>query len=290
MEDMSRDQAEFKEASSHNEQAIEDCPIDDQEQPKQLPLSDSSLKRKASYNNFPSGRKTPIKSAKQNPEIPICSSQELALTNPHSQNVIPDNQITYMSNTTPISEVAIHCDKTPTTFDSTPDLLSFNHVRVVLQDYYESSLIIQRVSGDSLDLESCYINLAIVEAPDQRQMEKEERKAQATIFHRMPSYEKIAKTNMKAPIPLEELFNQRKLRDGREDAPRTILVQGRAGIGKTTLCKKLVHAYQSGLWRDHFDAVHGSLYVNSKPLKHATSKISFAKNISRTIQDKKKNH
>ncbi|KAF9164130.1 hypothetical protein BGX20_001075, partial [Mortierella sp. AD010] len=60
---------------------------------------------------------------------------------------------------------------------------------------------------------------------------------------------------MMAPIPLEKLFDKRKLRDEREDVPKTILIQGRAGIGKTTLCKKLVHLYQSGLWKDRFDAV-----------------------------------
>ncbi|KAF9354413.1 hypothetical protein BGX26_007764 [Mortierella sp. AD094] len=132
---------------------------------------------------------------------------------------------------------------------------SFNHVQVALQTYYGLYLNIQRVSGERMDLNSCYINLAIVEATDQRWEEKGELKTQAAAFHRMPSYEEIYKTNTKAPIPLEKLFDKRKLRDGREDTPKTILVQGRAGIGKTTLCKKLVHAYQNGLWRDRFDAV-----------------------------------
>ncbi|KAF9343604.1 hypothetical protein BGX26_005476 [Mortierella sp. AD094] len=71
----------------------------------------------------------------------------------------------------------------------------------------------------------------------------------------MPSYEEITKTNLQDPIPLEELFNKQTLRDGREDVPKKILIQGRAGIGKTTLCKKLVHAYQSGFWKNYFDAV-----------------------------------
>jgi len=60
--------------------------------------------------------------------------------------------------------------------------------------------------------------------------------------------------NTESLIPLEHLFNKR-LRDGMKVTPKRILVQGRAGIGKTTLCKKLVHVYQSGLCWDLFDAV-----------------------------------
>ncbi|KAF9347540.1 hypothetical protein BGX26_000983 [Mortierella sp. AD094] len=216
-EDLHQDQVETMELSDHHKQAIVEHPVNPQERPKEPHL-----------------------------EMPIYPSQEVISVNPYSSKLTPDNQATSDS------EVAIHYDKTS---DSSPTLLSFNHVQVVLQTYYESSLTIQRVSGKTLSLDSCYINLAIVEAPDQRQKDKEDLKAQAAAFHRMPSYEEISQADMKAPIPLEKLFDKRKLRDGRDDMPKTILVQGRAGIGKTTLCKKLVHAYQSGLWRDRFDAV-----------------------------------
>ncbi|KAF9345394.1 hypothetical protein BGX26_003170, partial [Mortierella sp. AD094] len=158
---------------------------------------------------------------------------------------------------------------------------NIGEVCAALQAYYKPYLTVQRISGDKLDLESCYINLAIVEAPDQRLMDKMEFKANAATFHRMPSYEKIYGTNLQSTIPLEELFDERILCDGRNDVPKKILIQGRAGIGKTTLCKKLTHVYQSGLWRDHFEAVlwpHcGSHYVNLRRLKHAILRISYAK-------------
>ncbi|KAF9347438.1 hypothetical protein BGX26_001071, partial [Mortierella sp. AD094] len=233
-EDIHRNQGRFKEASNRHEVAIEDCPVDDQKRLKGPPSSELPLKRKASYNNFPVGCEAPSKSAKQFSEMPIRPSQELILARPYSPKLIPDYQATA---------------------DSAPALLSFSHVQVALQTYYEPYLTIQRVSGDTLSLESCYINLAIVEAPDQRRKEKEELKVQAAAFHRLPSFEGISKANMKGSIPLETLFDERELRDGRNGVPRAILVQGRAGIGKTTLCKKLVHAYQSGLWRDRFDVV-----------------------------------
>ncbi|KAF9111270.1 hypothetical protein BGX27_005162 [Mortierella sp. AM989] len=136
-----------------------------------------------------------------------------------------------------------------------PAPASLDEVRDALQSYYKSFLTIQRVSGETMRVGSCYINLAIVEVPGQRQKDKSELKAHAEAFHRMHSYENMPKTNMNAQISLEELFKTRKLRDGREGTPKTVLVQGRAGIGKTTLCKKLVHLVQGGLWKDRYDAV-----------------------------------
>ncbi|KAF9946612.1 hypothetical protein BGZ72_000184, partial [Mortierella alpina] len=128
-------------------------------------------------------------------------------------------------------------------------------IQSALRTYYAPDLVIQRVSGDRLDLETCFVNLVIVEAPVQREKEKRDLTEQAAVFHRIPSFEMVERANLQSPIPLEQLFNKRKLRDGKEDSPKRILVQGRAGIGKTTLCKKLVHAHQTGLWRDCFDTV-----------------------------------
>ncbi|KAF9947959.1 hypothetical protein BGZ72_010108, partial [Mortierella alpina] len=132
---------------------------------------------------------------------------------------------------------------------------SLEDVQSALKTYYERDLVILRVSGETLDLETCFVNLAIVEAPAQREKDKHDLKEQAALFYRIPSSEAVERANMEKPIPLEQLFDKRKLRDGREDIPKTILVQGRAGVGKTTLCKKLVHAHQTGLWRDRFDTV-----------------------------------
>ncbi|KAF9558678.1 hypothetical protein EC968_006884 [Mortierella alpina] len=129
-------------------------------------------------------------------------------------------------------------------------------IQSALKTYYASDLVIVRVSGQEMDLDTCCVNLAIVEAPAaQREMEKQNIEEQAAVYHRIPSFEKLEHTNTSSPIPLNLLFDKRKLRDGSEDYPKRILVQGRAGIGKTTLCKKIVHAHQTGLWRDHFDAV-----------------------------------
>ncbi|KAF9111580.1 hypothetical protein BGX27_004723, partial [Mortierella sp. AM989] len=132
---------------------------------------------------------------------------------------------------------------------------SLDDVHMALKSYYEPSLFIRRVSGDEMDLESCYINLAVIEAPGQREKDKQDLKAQSAKFRCMPSHERTEGTNLELSIPLEELFSKRKLRNGNNDVPKTILIHGRAGIGKTTLCKKLVHLSLSGQWRDNFDGV-----------------------------------
>ncbi|GJJ71758.1 hypothetical protein EMPS_04115 [Entomortierella parvispora] len=140
-----------------------------------------------------------------------------------------------------------------------------------LRTYHAPDLVILRVSGQQLDLETCFVNLAIVEASTHREKEKEDLKEQAAaflriasseedkeqpdVFDRFPSFENVMHADTQSLIPLEELFNARTLRDGKEGIPKRILVQGRAGIGKTTLCKKLVHAHQNGLWKDMFDTV-----------------------------------
>ncbi|KAF9081485.1 hypothetical protein BGX27_004881, partial [Mortierella sp. AM989] len=54
---------------------------------------------------------------------------------------------------------------------------SLDDVHEALQSYYKPLLFIRRVSGETLPLESCYINLAVVEAPGQRQKDKQDLEA-----------------------------------------------------------------------------------------------------------------
>ncbi|KAF9432133.1 hypothetical protein BGZ76_011212, partial [Entomortierella beljakovae] len=123
---------------------------------------------------------------------------------------------------------------------------TMNDVHEALMDHYSNQLIIQRVTGNKLDLESCYVNLVIVEASSQRKQDEEELKKQEEKFIRMPSFEEVSSTNTDEPIPLEEILDKRKLLDGKEGVPKRILIIGRAGVGKTTFCKKLVHTFQKG--------------------------------------------
>ncbi len=147
-----------------------------------------------------------------------------------------------------------------------PPRFSSIELREALRRHDErSDLSIQRVSGETASLEDCYINLAIVESQAQRDKDREELEKQAAAFNRLPSGEQLEATNQNKLISLDQLFARQKLRDGSEAIPKRILIQGRAGIGKTTLCKKLVYEYHHNkLWQDQFDCV---LWVPLRQLK-----------------------
>ncbi len=149
-----------------------------------------------------------------------------------------------------------------------PPKLSLINLREALYQHYQlSNLSIQRIAGDKMSLADCYINLAIVESQAQREKDKEELEKQAVNFERLPSSERqrLEATNPNKLIALEKLFDKQKLRDGSKGIPKRILIQGRAGIGKTTLCKKLVYEYhQNGLWQDQFESV---LWIPLRQLK-----------------------
>ncbi|UAW63919.1 HEAT repeat domain-containing protein [Mycoavidus sp. HKI] len=153
-----------------------------------------------------------------------------------------------------------------------PSLLELRDA--LYQHYQRSNLSIQRVSGQTTSLRNCYINLAIVESQAQREEDKKELEKQAATFERLPSSERqqLEATNPNRLIALEKLFEAQKLRNGSEGVPKRILIQGRAGIGKTTLCKKLVYEYhQNGLWQDQFESV---LWVPLRELKtHAPKRL-----------------
>ncbi len=157
---------------------------------------------------------------------------------------------------------------------SSPNLSSIDLRKALYKHYQGMNLSIQRVSGSQESLADCYINLAIVESQAQQKKDKDELKKQAVTFERLPSSERqrLEATNPNKLIALEKLFEKQKLRDGSEGIPKRILIQGRAGIGKTTLCKKLVYEYhQNGLWQEQFESV---LWVPLRHLKtHAPKRL-----------------
>ncbi|KAF9164131.1 hypothetical protein BGX20_001076 [Mortierella sp. AD010] len=112
----------MKEPSNHLEQAIEDHTTNTQGPPRELPLSEPSLKRKASCNDFSTGRETPIKSAKRISQTPIFSSQETTSASSYLSKLIPDSLA--ISN----SMVPICHDKILITSDLSPTLLNFDHM------------------------------------------------------------------------------------------------------------------------------------------------------------------
>ncbi|RDW60574.1 hypothetical protein BP6252_11957 [Coleophoma cylindrospora] len=134
--------------------------------------------------------------------------------------------------------------------------------------YTEDRLKIDRLSGERLMMEQCYINLAIVEQPRVDAASSGE-----------PGNQEISPTSshsslrarLRVETPAEDiqvelgtLFDPRKGPNGLIAQPKRIMIRGRAGVGKTTLCKKIIHDFQQGAWNDIF---HRILWVPLRKLK-----------------------
>ncbi|KAF9352391.1 hypothetical protein BGX26_009775 [Mortierella sp. AD094] len=133
-----------------------------------------------------------------------------------------------------------------------PKSCSMNQVSNALYAYYKPHIVIQRVSGKELNPGSCFINLAIMEAVGQHNKDEYEARDQALSIRHVQCHKG---EDIQALIPLESLFDKRKLRNEKEGIPKRIMIYGDAGIGKTTLCKKMVHMFHTGLWKGQFDTM-----------------------------------
>ncbi|CAA6825024.1 MAG: Unknown protein [uncultured Sulfurovum sp.] len=111
----------------------------------------------------------------------------------------------------------------------------------VLHQYYENSFqkISFLINNHKKPIEDIYINLAII------QNEKDEQDNKKLISREsfLSSYEEIYKP--KEPISIEELIKKSK----------KSLVYGKAGIGKTTLCKYIAYMWAKGELYQEFDYV-----------------------------------
>ncbi|KAI1739554.1 ARM repeat-containing protein [Xylaria scruposa] len=134
--------------------------------------------------------------------------------------------------------------------------------------YADDKLKIERLSGKELSMSQCYINLAIIEQPFQNVAPDREESGkidtQSSPFS-LTTRLKIETPDEKVQVKLAGLFDPRKRPNGNTIPPRRILIRGRAGVGKTTLCKKIVHDFiHCRTWRDLFDRI---LWVPLRNLK-----------------------
>ncbi|KAF3389772.1 hypothetical protein DPV78_011861 [Talaromyces pinophilus] len=128
-----------------------------------------------------------------------------------------------------------------------------------LRDYYinpkDNRLRIERLSGDLLDMQQCYINLSIIEYKQNDQKISLQEQSLSSTFS-LPNRLKLRADDPGKEVTLPQLFYKRKLLDCRKAQPQRILIRGRAGVGKTTLCKKIVHDFlHQQMWADLFDRI-----------------------------------
>lgn len=148
----------------------------------------------------------------------------------------------------------------------TGSLLAQADAWICEKHYDKQKLEIVRLSGETLDMDHCYINLALVETR-QAGISKGFVK-DATL--QSPTFSLAERLKVETPhkdlrVELPNLFQPRKLPDGNRMKPRRILIRGRAGVGKTTLCKKMAHDFvHKGMWRDLFKRL---LWIQLRDLK-----------------------
>ncbi|KAI1736057.1 ARM repeat-containing protein [Xylaria scruposa] len=127
---------------------------------------------------------------------------------------------------------------------------------------YLKKLNIERLSDDLLPMNRCYINLGIVMQPSNQRNPKDGMQKSSPFS--LSSRLKIETTHESKEITLSTLFEARKTSTG-QLRPNRIMIWGRAGVGKTTLCKKIVYEFiHNDLWRDLYNIV---LWVPLRNLK-----------------------
>ncbi|PNP52850.1 hypothetical protein THARTR1_06691 [Trichoderma harzianum] len=132
--------------------------------------------------------------------------------------------------------------------------------------YTAERLKIERLSGDLLSMDQCYINLAVVEQRGQEASSSKEGNRMSSpfsLFHR----QKVETPDKTIQVELATIFNQREGHDGNPVQSRRILIRGRAGVGKTTLCKKIVYEFIQGTWSEWNTLFDRILWVPLRNLK-----------------------
>ncbi|KAL7815180.1 hypothetical protein V8C26DRAFT_131638 [Trichoderma gracile] len=122
--------------------------------------------------------------------------------------------------------------------------------------YTADRLRIQRLSGQRLPMDQCYINLTVVE----RFGERGEHPSTFSILSR----QKVGNPGRGYHVDLATLFNEGRRRGSRL---KRISIQGQAGVGKTTLCKKIVYEFQRQTWTEWNKLFDRVLWVPLRNLK-----------------------
>ncbi|KAK5263126.1 hypothetical protein LTR96_011449 [Exophiala xenobiotica] len=128
--------------------------------------------------------------------------------------------------------------------------------KAIRRRYDDGRLRIERLSRQSLPLGCCFINLAII-----HHTRDSDTRSESDLTEPVSKFSLAARLKANVPvksrqISLTTLFESQEQKDGTISRPKRVLIWGRAGMGKTTLCKKIVYeVYKNGLWKEIYDRV-----------------------------------
>jgi NB-ARC domain len=147
------------------------------------------------------------------------------------------------------------------------------------QYYTVERLKIKQLLGKPLLMDGCYINLAIIKQPDYDLVRSKEGLGKgdappwSSLFSR-DTWLNIQTLDKNIQVDLLALFKH----EGPDDktAPRRILIHGRAGVGKMTLCKKIVNEFiHCCIWEGLFDCILWVLLRNLKRKEYQIAGYNF---------------
>ncbi|OPB37082.1 hypothetical protein A0O28_0039940 [Trichoderma guizhouense] len=150
----------------------------------------------------------------------------------------------------------------------------------ILRDKYTDPdldlLKIERLDSSKLSMDKCYINLAIVgNSVESNQSGDSDTHLPSpfSILRRLDVWEPPEADR----VSLETLFDEKKDTSNNtiRGPPRRILIRGQAGVGKTTLCKKMVYDFiHKNMWAGIIDRV---IWV---PLRQIKSDLESGQSIA----------